>query len=190
MKAASSDTPGDFEPHDELRRQLLAVVRAAYGDDPVMGLRGSQSLRELYLEREELAVKWARGQGIGWRRVASALGTTRNSLYARYRDSFRHLGAAVVETRDLGEWMAGERGNTHWSRTAHREEESTMSEGRYDELKGRAKEAAGDLADDDDLRRSGRRDKAGGKAKQAVDHARDAVVEKVDQVKEKLDDDK
>jgi hypothetical protein len=103
-----------------------------------MGLRGSQSLRELYLEREELAVKWARGQGIGWRRVAGALGTTRHSLYARYRDSLRHLGASVVETRDLGEWMASERG----------------------------------------------------KAKQAVGHARDGVVDEVDRAKDKLDEKK
>jgi uncharacterized protein YjbJ (UPF0337 family) len=61
-----------------------------------------------------------------------------------------------------------------------------MTKGRYEEIKGRAKEAAGDLTDDDELRRSGQADKAGGKVKQAVDHARDKVDEGVDRVKDKL----
>ena len=36
-------------------------------------------------------------------------------------------------------------------------------EGKKDELKGRAKEAAGDLTDNADLKREGRSDKAAGK---------------------------
>ena len=64
-----------------------------------------------------------------------------------------------------------------------------MAEGRYDELKGRAKQAAGDLTDDDELRRSGKMDEAGGKVKRAVKHAKDKVDEGVDRVKDMFDDD-
>lgn len=46
-----------------------------------------------------------------------------------------------------------------------------------DEMKGRAKEAAGDLTDDDDLKREGKADKASGKVKDAVDAATDKVKE-------------
>lgn len=41
--------------------------------------------------------------------------------------------------------------------------------GELDEAKGRVKEAAGDLTDDDDLRRAGKIDKGTGKVKNVVD---------------------
>jgi uncharacterized protein YjbJ (UPF0337 family) len=44
-----------------------------------------------------------------------------------------------------------------------------------DEAKGRLKEAAGDLTDDDDLKREGKVDRAEGKAKQKVDEAGDKI---------------
>jgi uncharacterized protein YjbJ (UPF0337 family) len=44
-----------------------------------------------------------------------------------------------------------------------------------DELKGRVKEAAGDLTDDQDLRNEGKADKATGKVKDAVDSLSDKV---------------
>ncbi|MCB1014050.1 MAG: CsbD family protein [Acidimicrobiales bacterium] len=44
-----------------------------------------------------------------------------------------------------------------------------------DDMKGRAKEAAGDLTDDDDLKREGKADQVTGKVKDAVDSARDKV---------------
>jgi uncharacterized protein YjbJ (UPF0337 family) len=44
-----------------------------------------------------------------------------------------------------------------------------------DEAKGRLKEAAGDLTDDDDLKREGKIDRAEGAAKQKVDEAADKV---------------
>ena len=46
-----------------------------------------------------------------------------------------------------------------------------------DDLKGRAKEAAGDLTDDDDLKREGK-----------IDQAKATVEEKVDQVTDKVKD--
>jgi uncharacterized protein YjbJ (UPF0337 family) len=44
-----------------------------------------------------------------------------------------------------------------------------------DDLKGRVKEAAGDLTDDQDLKNEGKTDRAAGKAKDAVDGAADKV---------------
>jgi uncharacterized protein YjbJ (UPF0337 family) len=54
-----------------------------------------------------------------------------------------------------------------------------MSEGKFDEMKGRAKEAAGDLTDDDDLKAEGKVDRATGKAKEKVDRAADKVKDVV-----------
>lgn len=51
-----------------------------------------------------------------------------------------------------------------------------------DEMKGRAKTAAGELTDDDDLKREGRSDKAAGKTKEAVDKVRDKARDAVDKV--------
>lgn len=42
-----------------------------------------------------------------------------------------------------------------------------------DDLKGRVKEAAGDLTDDDDLKREGKIDQATGKVKDVVDNIAD-----------------
>jgi uncharacterized protein YjbJ (UPF0337 family) len=47
--------------------------------------------------------------------------------------------------------------------------------GKSDEIKGRVKEAAGAIADDDKLRREGKVDQAAGKVKQAAEKAVDAV---------------
>jgi len=47
--------------------------------------------------------------------------------------------------------------------------------GGVDETKGRIKEAAGDLTDDDDLKREGKVDKATGSVKDAVDKVSDKV---------------
>lgn len=49
-----------------------------------------------------------------------------------------------------------------------------------DEAKGRIKEAAGALTDDDDLKREGKTDQAEGKAKEAVDKAADKVKDTLD----------
>lgn len=56
--------------------------------------------------------------------------------------------------------------------------------GTSDDLKGRAKEAAGALSDDDHLKREGKADRAAGKAKDKLDDAKDWVEDKVDDVRE------
>jgi uncharacterized protein YjbJ (UPF0337 family) len=55
-----------------------------------------------------------------------------------------------------------------------------------DDLKGRAKEAAGDLTDNPDLKREGKADRASGKLKDAVDKVEDKAKGLIDDVKDKL----
>jgi uncharacterized protein YjbJ (UPF0337 family) len=55
-----------------------------------------------------------------------------------------------------------------------------------DDLKGRAKEAVGDLTDNDDLKREGKTDRAGGKVKDAIDKVEEKAKELVDDVKDKV----
>jgi uncharacterized protein YjbJ (UPF0337 family) len=56
-------------------------------------------------------------------------------------------------------------------------------EGKSDELKGRVKEAAGDLTDNQDLKNQGKSDQAAGKVKQKVEDAKDWVEDKIDDIK-------
>ena len=62
----------------------------------------------------------------------------------------------------------------------------TMS-GKFDEVKGRAKEAAGDLTNNDGLKREGKADRATGKIKEKVEGAKDWVEDKIDDVRGKAD---
>lgn len=55
-----------------------------------------------------------------------------------------------------------------------------------DQVKGKLKQAAGDLAGDDDLRREGKVDERAGDAKERVDKAKDKLTDVIDDVKEKL----
>ena len=52
--------------------------------------------------------------------------------------------------------------------------------GKADELKGRVKEAAGAVTDDNELRREGKVDQAAGKTKQAFEKAVDKVKDAFD----------
>jgi uncharacterized protein YjbJ (UPF0337 family) len=56
--------------------------------------------------------------------------------------------------------------------------------GKSDEIKGRVKEAAGVLANNDKLRKEGKTDQAVGKVKQTVQKAADAVKKAVDKAKD------
>jgi uncharacterized protein YjbJ (UPF0337 family) len=55
-----------------------------------------------------------------------------------------------------------------------------------DDLKGRVKEAAGDLTDNEDLQREGETDQAEGKVKGAIDDVRDKAKDAVDNLRDKL----
>ena len=54
-------------------------------------------------------------------------------------------------------------------------QEATMGDGKYDEAKGRAKEALGDVTDDDDLKREGKVDRATGSIKDKLGKASEKV---------------
>jgi uncharacterized protein YjbJ (UPF0337 family) len=58
-----------------------------------------------------------------------------------------------------------------------------MADDRIDDLKGRAKEAAGDLTGNDDLEREGKADQAGASVKEKVNKVADKVKDKVDDLK-------
>jgi uncharacterized protein YjbJ (UPF0337 family) len=55
-----------------------------------------------------------------------------------------------------------------------------------DEAKGRTKQAAGDLTDDEKLKREGKVDRAVSSIKDKIDDAADTVSEKVDQAAGKI----
>lgn len=55
-----------------------------------------------------------------------------------------------------------------------------------EELKGRGKEAAGSLTDNDDLKNEGKDEKTEAQGKQKITEAADAVKGKVDDLKDKL----
>jgi uncharacterized protein YjbJ (UPF0337 family) len=56
---------------------------------------------------------------------------------------------------------------------------ATMGDGTKDDLKGRVKEAAGDITDDDGLKREGKVDRATGTVKDKVGDAGDKVKDAV-----------
>jgi uncharacterized protein YjbJ (UPF0337 family) len=58
-----------------------------------------------------------------------------------------------------------------------------MADEKLDDLKGRAKEAAGDLTGNDGLEREGKADQAGASVKDKVNKVADAVKDKVDDLK-------
>ena len=55
-----------------------------------------------------------------------------------------------------------------------------------DDLKGRGKEAVGDLTDNDDLKRAGRTDRKVGKTKDFIDTVGEKAKDIVDEVKDKI----
>ena len=55
-----------------------------------------------------------------------------------------------------------------------------------DDAKGRVKEAAGDLTDNDRLKREGKADQVGAKVKDFVDDVKEKVEDAVDEVKDKI----
>jgi uncharacterized protein YjbJ (UPF0337 family) len=57
--------------------------------------------------------------------------------------------------------------------------------GTGDDMKGRAKEAVGDLTDDEELQREGERDQTAGKLKDKVNDAKNWVEDKIDNAKDR-----
>ena len=55
-----------------------------------------------------------------------------------------------------------------------------------DDAKGRVKEAAGDLTDNDHLKREGKADQVGAKVKEIVEDVKEKIEDVVDDVKDKI----
>lgn len=60
---------------------------------------------------------------------------------------------------------------------------------KMDQAKGRAKQAAGDLTDDEDLKREGKADEKGGKIKEKLGDLKDKAEDAVDSMKDKMNRD-
>jgi uncharacterized protein YjbJ (UPF0337 family) len=58
-----------------------------------------------------------------------------------------------------------------------------VADDKVDDLKGRAKEAAGDLTGNDDLQREGKADQAGASIKDKVNKVANTVKDKIDDLK-------
>lgn len=58
--------------------------------------------------------------------------------------------------------------------------------GTTDDMKGRAKEAIGDLTDDEEMKREGERDRTAGALKDKVEDAKDWAEEKIDDVRDRM----
>jgi uncharacterized protein YjbJ (UPF0337 family) len=57
-----------------------------------------------------------------------------------------------------------------------------------DDAKGKMKEAAGVVAEDEDLEREGKRDRAGATVKEKIEGVKDKLEEAVDKAKDKLNE--
>ena len=55
--------------------------------------------------------------------------------------------------------------------------------GKADDMKGRAKEAVGDLTDNDELKHEGKADRAAGKVKEKAEEVVDKVRDKIDDMR-------
>ena len=64
-----------------------------------------------------------------------------------------------------------------------------MGDGTADDVKGRVKEAAGDLTDDQGLKNEGKVDKATSTVKEGIEKAEDAVEDVADRVKDAVNRD-
>ena len=58
-----------------------------------------------------------------------------------------------------------------------------------DQAKGRIKQAAGDLTDDDDLKREGKLDEKAGKTKEFLEDVKDKADDLVDRTRDRFDKD-
>ena len=75
-------------------------------------------------------------------------------------------------------------GNPRSSSAPTPERNGTMAQ--PDEIKGRIKEAAGALTDNDDLKREGKTDKAVGNVKDGLDKVKDKIEDGVDAVRDRV----
>jgi len=88
--------------------------------------------------------------------------------------------------RQKGGVLEGSDGNPPPSSAMTPERNGTMASAQPDEVKGRIKEAAGALTDNDDLKREGKNDRAAASAKDGLDKVRDKIEDGIDAVKDRV----
>lgn len=105
------------------------------------------------------------------------------------------LGAAIAAgvlvqrkmfARRNGGVLKADDGNPAPSSATTPERNGTMASAQPDEFKGRIKEAAGALTDNDDLKREGKTDRAAANVKEGLDKAKDKIEDGVDAVKDRM----
>ena len=128
------------------------------------------------------------------RRLMRATGHGKRSTTGRNLLILGAIGAAAVVAVMMQRGMFGRRkggvmtvddGNPSPSSAPTPERNGTMAP-QPDEIKGRIKEAAGALTDNDDLKREGKTDRAVGNVKEGLDKAKDKIEDGVDAVKDRL----
>ena len=77
-------------------------------------------------------------------------------------------------------------GNPPPSSATSSERNGTMASTQPDDIKGRVKEAAGALTDNDDLKREGKNDRAAASVKEGLDKVRDKIEDGIDSVKDRV----
>jgi uncharacterized protein YjbJ (UPF0337 family) len=97
------------------------------------------------------------------------------------------LWRVIAPFISLGRFMAPPDGQDESTRP-RRDQPMSETEGRTEEAKGKLKEAAGAITDDDELRNEGKADSASGKTKQKIDQVKDAAEDAVDRVRDKAKD--
>ena len=100
---------------------------------------------------------------------------------------FLDLDPLDAESPVWCESRAFESFRTQPSRVAEDDPKEAMMAGEMDKAKGRIKEAAGALTDDDDRKKEGKADQAAGEAKEKVDKAKDWAEDKIDDLKDRVD---
>ncbi|CAN5214063.1 CsbD family protein [soil metagenome] len=63
------------------------------------------------------------------------------------------------------------------------------TESKFDDAKGRTKEAAGDFTGNDDMKREGKADQAGASVKEKLDNAKDKAGDMIDKAKDAVTSD-
>ncbi len=103
------------------------------------------------------------------------------------------LMAVVVQRRMFDRRSSGvlkvDDGNPPLSSAMKPERNETMASPQPDEIKGRIKEAAGALTDNDDLKREGKNDRAAASVKEGLDKVRDKIEDGIDAVKDRINKD-
>lgn len=127
------------------------------------------------------------------RRLMRATGHGKRSTTTRNLLVLGAIGAAALIAmmvkrgmfdRRNGGVLTADEGNPSPTSAPTPERNGTMAQ--PDEIKGRIKEAAGALTDNDDLKREGKTDRAVGNVKDGLDKVKDKIEDGVDAVKDRV----